>query len=63
MTKNSLKNMETGFKVPKDYFENFEDRLLSELKLKETASPSGFKLPEDYFDSLDNKILDAVKKI
>ena len=62
MTKNSLKNMETGFKVPKDYFENFEDRLLSELKLKETASHSGFKLPEDYFDSLDNKILDAVKK-
>ena len=61
MKKNSLKNIETGFKVPKDYFENFEDGLLSELKLKETAFHSGFKLPADYFESLDNKILDAVK--
>lgn len=61
MKKNNLKNMETGFKVPKDYFENFEDRLLSEIKLREMSSHSGFKLPADYFESFDNKVLDAVK--
>jgi len=61
MKKNSLNNIENGFKVPKGYFDEFEDRLLSELQLKETASHSGFKLPEDYFKSLDDKILDAVK--
>ena len=62
MKKNSLNNIENGFKVPKGYFDEFEDGLLSELQLKETASHSGFILPADYFESLDNKILDAVKK-
>ncbi|WP_338359442.1 hypothetical protein [Yeosuana marina] len=63
MKTNSLNNMnKTGFKVPKDYFENFEDMLLSELKLKETSKNTGFKVPEDYFKSLDSHITEAVKK-
>lgn len=61
MKKNNLNNIENGFKVPGGYFDEFEDRLLSELQLKETASYTGFKLPAGYFESLDNKILNAVK--
>jgi len=62
MKRNSLKNInKTGFKVPENYFEDFQEALLSELKLKESCANSGFKVPENYFETLDNKILKAVK--
>ncbi|MFH4964122.1 hypothetical protein V8G69_03890 [Gaetbulibacter sp. M235] len=62
MKKNSLKNInKTGFKVPENYFENFEYAFLSELKLKETSANSGFKVPENYFETLDDKILNTIK--
>ncbi len=63
MKTNSLNNInKTGFKVPKDYFENFEDMLLSEINLKESSKNTGFKVPEDYFKSLDSHITEAIKK-
>lgn len=63
MKKHNLNNInKPGFKVPKDYFKNFEDMLLSDLKLKETSSKTGFNLPENYFESLDDKIINTVKK-
>lgn len=52
----------TGFKVPENYFEDFEDILLSELKLKETISKSGFAVPQNYFESLEQRINDTIKK-
>jgi hypothetical protein len=62
MKKNSLNNIsKTGFKVPENYFESFEDVLLSELKLKETSANSGFKVPENYFETIDNKIFKAIE--
>ena len=51
---------ETGFRVPENYFNDFEDTLLSELKLKETVGKSGFKVPTDYFESLDESVFNAV---
>lgn len=63
MKKNNLNKIEKpGFKVPENYFENFEDLLLSELNLKEASGDTGFKIPEGYFDSFDNKIINAVAK-
>lgn len=51
---------ETGFRVPDNYFKDFEDTLLAELKLKETVGKSGFKVPTGYFESLDESIFNAV---
>ena len=63
MKKNNLKNInKTGFKVPQDYFENFEDILLSELKLKGASAHSGFKVPKGYFENLDGQIINAIEK-
>ncbi len=63
MSTNKLHNIkETGFKVPKDYFESFEDNFLNELKLKEITTDSGFKVPDNYFDSLEDKITSAVNQ-
>jgi cell division protein FtsL len=62
MKKNSLNNIsKTGFKVPENYFKEFENTLLSELKLKEMSTNSGFKVPENYFETLDAKILKAIE--
>lgn len=54
----TIKN--TGFKVPKDYFDGIEDAILSDIKLKELAPQSGYKLPDTYFDSLEDTILNKV---
>ncbi|MEP1489605.1 MAG: hypothetical protein ABJK28_14380 [Algibacter sp.] len=63
MKQNKIHNIkETGFKVPKDYFKNLEDVILSDIKLKSTTDDSGFKAPEDYFNTLENKILNKVSE-
>lgn len=54
-------NKDTGFKVPKGYFDSLEAMLLSEIKLKERTTESGFKTPDNYFDSLGDKITKAIK--
>jgi len=59
MKKNSIHNInETGFKAPKDYFNNLEDTILSGIKLKEASSDSGFKTPKDYFETLEDRIIE-----
>lgn len=63
MKKNKLNNVkETGFKVPKDYFNNLEDIVLSHNKLKKLSSHSGFKTPDSYFDTLEDAILSQVSE-
>ena len=55
----TIKN--TGFKAPDNYFEKFEDAILTEIKLKGMVPKSGYTLPENYFNALEEKILNAVK--
>jgi hypothetical protein len=49
----------TGYKVPKDYFKTFEDRLFSKIETTETAQ-TGFKVPEGYFNSLEDQLLNKI---
>lgn len=49
-----------GFHTPKDYFDNFEDRLFSKISEDGLPKGSGFNVPEGYFDQLDTKILKSV---
>ena len=51
---------DSGFKTPKDYFNNLENRILSEVKLKDGATQTGFKLPDAYLDTLEDDILNKV---
>ena len=63
MKKNRIHNIKkTGFKTPKDYFNNLEDVILSEIKLQETFTESGFTAPKGYFDILEERIIDKVSK-
>lgn len=50
----------SGFKVPENYFQNFEERLFDSLEEKSrTGLPptSGFAVPENYFDQLESKLM------
>lgn len=51
----SIKN--SGLKVPKDYFSQVEEQILSDVHLKNKIEASGFEVPETYFESLDDRIL------
>ncbi|VAV84789.1 hypothetical protein MNBD_BACTEROID02-476 [hydrothermal vent metagenome] len=60
---NNIKN--TGFKVPKDYFNTLEDTILSKIKaesiLKNIDSP-GFEMPNGYLDTLEDTVFNTLPK-
>jgi hypothetical protein len=53
---------ETGFKVPKDYFENFEASIIRQANLKENATDTGFTVPKEYFKNIEKDILAKVNE-
>lgn len=59
---NSIKS--SGFKVPKDYLESFEDNFFDAIANNNLNSikDNGFQVPETYFDSLEDKIIGKLSK-
>ena len=53
---NKHNRLDTGFKVPDDYFSTFEENLISELELKEKVNTSGFKIPRNYMNDFEVKV-------
>jgi len=53
---------DTGFRVPENYLKDFEENLLSEIKLKNSIPNNGFKVPDTYFNNLEEKIITRVIK-
>jgi len=52
-----------GFNTPKNYFEDFEDRLFSKISEESLPKESGFAVPEGYFDQLDSAILKNIEPL
>ncbi|MFT4612239.1 MAG: hypothetical protein ACJA1H_001297 [Glaciecola sp.] len=52
----------SGFKVPKDYFSQVEEQILSEVHLKNTFDTTGFDVPDSYFESLEHKIFQKLEE-
>ena len=50
----------TGFSVPKNYFNTAEERFSSFLIDKEFPKESGFSIPENYFKKVEKSILKKV---
>ena len=64
MTKKINNIKTTGFKVPKDYFQNLEGNIMDTFKLDKTLkgiNTSGYKTPKDYFDTLEDVVLTNIK--
>lgn len=61
MKKKNLKDIqESGFKVPKDYFQDFDASIMQHIKLKEKVDDAGFSIPEGYFENVEEQILQKV---
>lgn len=67
MKKNNLHNDKQGFKIPKNYFDTFEEKLFEKIdKDKEEPSilsdklTSGFTAPEGYMNNLEEELLDKL---
>ncbi|WP_299211900.1 hypothetical protein [uncultured Aquimarina sp.] len=68
MKKNNLHNNKKGFKVPKDYFDNFEEKLFEKISqdddknsslLSDTIS-SGLNVPDDYFNTFEDQLMEKL---
>ena len=46
-----------GFKIPKDYFENFEGKMFQKISENKIPQKNGFTVPVNYFDEVEAKIL------
>lgn len=55
-----------GFKVPDNYFEEFEDRMMHAVSqptpLSDSKGKSGFTVPQNYFESVEVKIFEKVQE-
>lgn len=54
-------SQQSPFKVPEDYFGEFEERMMQRIEDSSSLAPSnieaGFNVPEGYFETLEDKIL------
>jgi hypothetical protein len=66
MKDKNLHNIKSsGFKIPKDYFDTLDKKILNNIDdanaLKNIKSTS-FKVPENYFDTIEKQITDKLSK-
>lgn len=59
--KQKINQINSGFKIPKNYFESFSKRLEDELQAiifkKQITNRTVFLVPERYFETFENRIL------
>jgi len=64
MKNQNLHNVKkSGFKVPQNYFEDFEDSILTQAKLKNLVNTSGFKTPKNYLNNFSVSVKKETKVI
>lgn len=62
MNNNKLHHNKTsGYKVPKGYFDQIEDSVMSRLASDSMPDAPGFKVPESYFSEVENDILSKIE--
>jgi len=57
---NSILGKETGFSLPKNYFDTTEDTIEAKLTAEIFPKKNGFKTPDSYFKDLESEILTKV---
>ena len=68
MKKNKLAaKYKPGFKVPKNYFEDFEAKMMPAISREQSTldqyeGKPGFTVPKNYFDSLEDQVLAKVER-
>ncbi len=49
----------SGFAVPENYFDNFQERLFNRIEEEKLPKSAGFSVPEGYFNTLEDRILSS----
>lgn len=66
MKKSQLHNINTtGFKIPSEYMESLDERILAKLSAQDNLSSvraPGFKVPENYFENFDARLSQQLSK-
>ncbi|CAN5246068.1 hypothetical protein BH23BAC2_BH23BAC2_12380 [soil metagenome] len=70
MKKNKLPyHHKPGFKIPQDYFEDFEDRLMDSIAgesnlpgINVYIGKPGFEVPSNYFNALEDRIFERLEE-
>ncbi|MBI9041472.1 hypothetical protein [Lutibacter sp.] len=55
---------DTGFNVPENYFDSFEDGVFAEIsknKVAKIKNTNNFKTPDNYFDSIEDLVITKLK--
>ena len=52
-----------GFKVPKDYFDSFEDTVFEKLSENNLLKNNDYTVPKNYFDTVEGKVLSRLNLI
>lgn len=51
----------TGFKIPVDYFKNTENEVVSKLTTEKFSKENNFEIPQDYFSNIEDVVLGKLK--
>lgn len=67
MKKNKSYNPKSGFKVPENYFEEFETKMMGFLEegrgnIDDLNKDNGFRVPNGYFETLEQRIFDKIEE-
>jgi len=65
MNKNLDNIKNSGFKIPKDYFNDLEDEIMNTINAKdalESIDSTGFELPENYLNSVEDAVFNKLSK-
>src|SRR5690625_4491143 len=46
-----------GFKVPHDYFDTLEERIMQNIAMDELPKETGMRVPDGYFEQLEDRIM------
>jgi hypothetical protein len=57
------KKYKSGFKVPENYFDDFEKRLFNTIESETLPKETGFKAPDGYFDNLEDIVLQKLNAV
>lgn len=52
-----INDLKSTFKVPKNYFDDLEDKILSQIKLESLEKKNNFKTPSGYFNKSIDQLL------
>src|SRR5690625_3587100 len=50
-----------GFKVPQDYFDNLEERIMQNIAMDQLPKDTGMRVPDGYFAQLDNRVITQIQ--